>query len=259
MGRFVTYEKKNNTAVVVINNPPLNVLERQVFEELLHTFQELASDSGITAVLLTGSGSKAFVAGADIKEFPGLMENPDMLSAVMETHGILNYIAGFPKPTIGVLNGLTLGGGLELALTLDIRIAEEQVLIGLPEVKLGLFPGGGGTQRLSRLVGASKAKEMMFTGDTISASEALDIGLVNQVAPEGEGIISALKIAGRITPHSLQALSRIKFAVDKGSHLPLQEGIELEARLFQEVFQTEDIKEGVGAFLEKRKPIFKHR
>jgi len=158
-----------------------------------------------------------------------------------------------------VLNGLTFGGGCELALACDIRIAEEHAQIGLPEIKLGLFPGGGGTQRLPRLVGEAKAKELMFTGDPISAQEAEKIRLVNRVVPSGEGLNSAKELAKRISRHSLQALSRIKKSVDEGMNHSLTEGIELEAALFAEVFQTEDIKEGVQAFIEKRKPVFQHR
>ncbi|SFD93939.1 enoyl-CoA hydratase [Fictibacillus sp. KU28468] len=259
MGKYLEVVKDNHLAVITINNPPLNVLSRAVFQELDDTFMELEHDRETVAVVLTGEGEKAFVAGADIKEFPQMMGNPDMRAQVMEVHYILNRIDSFPKPTIAVLNGLTLGGGCELALSCDMRIAEEHSQIGLPEVTLGLFPGGGGTQRLPRLVGEAKAKEMMFTGEPISAAAAERIGLVNKVVPSGEGLVSAKQLASKITRHSLQALSRIKQSVDVGINKSLNEGIEVEASLFQEVFQTEDIKEGVQAFFEKRKPAFQHR
>ncbi|MDN3018679.1 enoyl-CoA hydratase [Paenibacillus sp. BSR1-1] len=259
MAQYITVEKENNIAIVTLNRPPLNVLSKQVFHELHLAFQELKDDLEVVAVLVTGAGTKAFAAGADIKEFPQMMGNPNMNQNVRNSHIALNFIDEFPKPTIAVLNGLTFGGGCELALACDIRIVEEHAQIGLPEIKLGLFPGGGGTQRLPRLVGEAKAKELMFTGDPISAQEAEKIGLVNRLVPSGEGLTSAKELAKRISRHSLQALSRIKKSVDEGLNQPLTEGIELEAALFAEIFQTEDIKEGVQAFLEKRKPVFQHR
>ncbi|MEH7332473.1 enoyl-CoA hydratase [Neobacillus drentensis] len=259
MAQYITVEKENNIAIVTLNRPPLNVLSKQVFHELHLAFQELKDDLEVVAVLVTGAGDKAFAAGADIKEFPQLMGNPNMKQNVRNSHIALNFIDEFPKPTIAVLNGLTFGGGCELALACDIRIADEHAKIGLPEIKLGLFPGGGGTQRLPRLVGEAKAKELMFTGDPISAQEAEKIGLVNRIVPSGEGLTSAKELAKRISRHSLQALSRIKKSVDEGLNQSLAEGIELEAALFAEIFQTEDIKEGVQAFLEKRKPVFQHR
>ncbi|WP_223596618.1 enoyl-CoA hydratase/isomerase family protein [Neobacillus bataviensis] len=259
MAQYITVEKENNIAIVTLNRPPLNVLSKQVFHELHLAFQELKDDLEVVAVLVTGAGNKAFAAGADIKEFPQMMGNPNMKQNVRNSHIALNFIDEFPKPTIAVLNGLTFGGGCELALACDIRIAEEHAQIGLPEIKLGLFPGGGGTQRLPRLVGEAKAKELMFTGDPISAQEAERIGLVNRIVPSGEGLTSSKELAKRISRHSLQALSRIKKSVDEGLNQSLTEGIELEASLFAEIFQTEDIKEGVQAFLEKRKPVFQHR
>jgi enoyl-CoA hydratase len=182
-----------------------------------------------------------------------------MLASVMGSHEILNQIDQFNKPTIAVLNGMTFGGGCELALTCDIRIAEEHALVGLPEIKLGLFPGGGGTQRLPRLIGEARAKQLMYTGEPITAEKAERIGLINEVVPTGEGLNYGLKIAAKISKHSLQALSRIKKAVDDGMELSLEEGIEREAHLFTEVFRTEDIREGVQAFIEKRKPVFTHK
>lgn len=258
-GQEVTYSKENGIAVIVIDNPPLNVLSSRIFAQLGETFARLAADNEVVAVLLTTAGERAFIAGADIKEFPQLMGNPGMMDYVMGVHRTLNAIDNFPKPTIAVLDGLTLGGGCELALTCDLRIAEEQAQIGLPEVKLGLFPGGGGTQRLPRLVGEAKAKEVMYTGEPISAHHAERIGLVNQVVPKGQGLAVAKQLAEKIAGNSLQSLARIKKAVDEGLLLPLEGGIEREAELFVEVFQTEDVREGVSAFIERRKPVFRHR
>ncbi|MBO8173417.1 MAG: enoyl-CoA hydratase [Bacillaceae bacterium] len=252
-------DKQDGVAVTTIDNPPLNVMSKKVAMELGETFASLEHDRDVVAIILTGKGEKAFMAGADIKEFPQSIGKTGMKDSVMANHRILNQIDFFPKPTIAVLNGLTFGGGCELALTCDIRIAEEHAQIGLPEVKLGLFPGGGGTQRLPRLIGEARAKELMFTGDPITARQAERIGLVNHVVPTGEGLTKGKELAQKISGHSLQALSRIKTAVDEGTELDFEAALEREATLFEEVFQTEDIKEGFSAFLEKRKPRFKHR
>ncbi|WP_409305199.1 enoyl-CoA hydratase/isomerase family protein [Peribacillus sp. SCS-155] len=257
--QFVKVEKENQYAILTIDNPPLNVLSQQIFSELYEVFSELEQDDEVVAVLLTGAGEKAFAAGADIKEFPQMMGSSNLKETIMNGHRTLNFIDDFRKPTIAVLNGMTFGGGCELALSCDIRIAEEHSQLGLPEVALGLFPGGGGTQRLPRLVGPAKAKELMFTGKPITAQEAEKIGLVNTVVEKGNGLSEAKKLAGTITGYSLQALSRIKKAVNEGLQSSLDEGIDLEATLFAEVFRTEDIKEGVQAFIEKRKPSFKHK
>lgn len=259
MTQLIRVEKENKLAIITIDNPPLNVISKQVFKELGEIFTELSKDSETVAVLLTGAGNIAFAAGADIKEFPNMMGNPNMKELVRESHAVLTKIDMFPKPTIAVLNGLTLGGGCELALSCDMRVAETQVQIGLPEVKLGLFPGAGGTQRLSRLIGNAKAKEIIFTGDPLDAKEAEKIGLVNKVVEQGYGLSEAKLLASRMTRHSLQALSRIKKAINEGSEATLEQGLELETNLFEEIFQTEDVKEGVSAFLDKRKPAFVHR
>ncbi|MBM7647700.1 enoyl-CoA hydratase/carnithine racemase [Bacillus ectoiniformans] len=255
----VTVERENGIAIVTINNPPLNVFSKQVAKELSEIYEELEKDWRITVIILTGAGQKAFMAGADIKEFPQMIGNPDMESHIKRTHRIFHQLSAIPKPVIAVLNGMTFGGGCELALTADIRLAEEHAQIGLPEIKLGLFPGGGGTQRLPRLIGPSKAKELMFLGEPISAEEAKEIQLVNRVVPSGEGLAEAKKLAKKMNSYSLQSLSRIKQAVDEGLNESLEDGIELEAKLFYDIFQTGDIQEGVQAFIEKRKPVFNHK
>jgi len=194
MGNLVSFEKQDGIATVTINNPPLNVLGRKVVEQLNDVFSTIAIDPDIITIILTGAGDRAFMAGADIKEFPEKLGG-NMKEGSIKTHHTLNLIASLPKPTIAMLNGITLGGGCELALTCDFRIAEEHVQIGLPEIKLGIFPGGGGTQRLPRLIGKTKAKELMFTGDPLTAQEAKEIGLVSKVVPKGEGMEAAVKLA----------------------------------------------------------------
>ena len=260
MSNVIRFEQESNIAIVTIDNPPMNVLSKRVTKELEETFKKIENDQKINAVILTGAGNKAFMAGADIKEFPEslYLDESEKMATSNRNNEVINYIADFPKPTIGVLNGYTLGGGCELALACDLRIAEEGIQLGLPEIKLGLFPGGGGTQRLPRLIGEAKAKELMFLGEPIFAEEALKIGLVNQVVPKGNGLETAQSIALKIAGYSLEALSRIKAAVNQGVEQSLKEGLELEASLFAEVFSTEDAKEGVQAFIEKRKPHFKH-
>lgn len=259
MTTVLQVEKTEGYAIITINNPPMNVISSQVFKELDEVFSGLKEDDAVNAVILTGQGEKVFAAGADIKEFPLLIGQTGIQETFLETHAILHRIDQFEKPVIAMLNGLTLGGGCELVLCCDIRIAEEHVQIGLPEITLGLFPGGGGTQRLPRLIGESRAKEMMFTGEPVTAERAEKIGLVNRIAPSGEGMEMARKMAKRLGRSSLPALAFIKQAVDKGLELPLEESTNLEASYFEKVFQTEDAKEGVKAFIEKRKPAFQNK
>ncbi len=260
MYSFLRVEKESNVATVVINNPPMNVLSEQVASELCDAFSELRDDNSVVTVILTGEGDRAFMAGADIKEFPNMIsQSADVGKQPSKKNEVFRLISDFPKPTIAYLNGVTLGGGFELALACDLRIAKETAQLGLPEVKLGLFPGGGGTQRLPRLIGSAKAKELMFTGDSITAIEALQLGIINQISTNEDGIEVARKLAQKISRHSLQALRRIKQAVNEGTDGQLQEGLELESHLFQEIFTTKDMKEGVAAFLEKRRPVFTHQ
>lgn len=259
--QLVRVSKENGIATITIENGPMNVLSQKVLAQLNEVCDTLAADTEVVVAIVTGAGERAFIAGADIREFPVLMElsSEEVTAYNLKGNAILNKLDFLGIPTIAAINGLALGGGCELALLCDIRIAEEQALLGLPEIKLGLFPGGGGTQRLSRLVGEAKAKELMFTGEPITAQEAKQIGLVNQVVPKGEALTAAKKLAQIIAQRSLPALKLIKEAVDKGNQLALEEGLKLEAELFGKVFQTEDIREGVGAFLEKRQPLFRHR
>lgn len=259
--RLVNLGKENGIAVVTIDNGPVNALSREVRLQLEQVCETLAADPEVIVVIVTGAGDSAFSAGADIKEIPSVMKltPEELIDNSLQIHSILNKLDFLNKPTIAAVNGLAFGGGCEIALLCDIRIAEEQALFGLPEIKLGFFPDWGGTQRLPRLIGESKAKELMFTGDPITAQQAKEIGLVNHVVPKGEALVAARKMAQTMVQRSLPALQCIKEAVDKGMQLSLVEGLKLESVLFGKVFGTEDVKEGVAAFNEKRRAVFKHR
>ncbi|WP_397538119.1 enoyl-CoA hydratase [Rummeliibacillus pycnus] len=249
---------ENQIAILMIQNPPVNILDADVVEELHFKIDIIEQTPTIKVVLITGDGGKAFMAGGDIKSFPEWMgKGVDVAKEKSQwLQHPLNRIEALPYPTICILNGVALGGGCELALACDIRIAEKHVTIGLPEIKLGLFPGAGGTQRLARLVGKAKAKEIIFTGESLAAEQALEIGLVNAVVPKWYGLTTGIQLAKKIATHSRQALAYAKQAIDEGSEQNLSEALLTEAHYFGHVFQTEDIKEGVAAFIEKREPRF---
>lgn len=261
MSKKVTWQKEGNIAVIEIDNPPVNALSKEVSEQLVSCFKEVEEDEDIRAVVLTGAGEKFFMAGADIKMFPEMTRSRSgyVAESTNRGHEMFNAIDMFPKPVIAAVSGMALGGGCELMLCCDLCVASETAQFGLPEVKLGLFPGGGGTQRLPRRVGEVKAKELMFLGDFISAEEALRIGLINRVVPPGEALAEAKKLAARIAEQPARSIALIKQCVDRGLETTLAEGLKIEADLFEQVFRTEDVKEGVAAFLEKRKPVFVHR
>ncbi|MHB8155927.1 MAG: enoyl-CoA hydratase/isomerase family protein [Desulfocucumaceae bacterium] len=257
----VELKKENQVAILTINNPPANALSSQVSAELLMHLEALAKDDEVRVLVVTGAGDRFFMAGADIKEFPSLLKGQTGLAGAfaLEGHKMFNALDNFPRPTIAAVNGFALGGGCELALACDLRIAADTAQLGLPEITLGLFPGGGGTQRLPRLIGEAKAKELMFLGDPISAREAMQIGLVNRVVPAPDLIGEAMKLAQKLASRPGVALSLIKQAVDRGLQVSLEEGLKIEADLFDRVFLTQDVQEGVSAFIEKRKAQFKHR
>lgn len=251
-------ENRGGIAVLTLDNPPVNALSIEMGQHILHAVEQIEHDDSVLAVILTGAGGKAFVAGADIKEFPRYISENIAEETALQFDSTLERLHKLGKPTIAALNGLTLGGGLEVALACDFRFAEEQVMIGLPEVKLGLFPGAGGTQRLPRLIGESRAKELILTGEPISAQQALSYGLVNRVVETGKVLSSAIEFATGFTTRSLQSIRRAKQAIDEGLEHTLEEGLKIEARLFGEMFDTNDVKEGVSAFIEKRAPKFTH-
>src|SRR5438270_5714992 len=250
-------EKKNAIAYVTIDRPKvLNALNMATMQELWQVFSDLKEDKEIRVVILTGSGEKAFVAGADINE---LAKN-DPVEAKAYTHkgqATLDLIENLGKPVIGCINGFALGGGCEIAMACTIRIASENAKLGQPEVKLGLIPGYGGTQRLPRLVGKGVAMQLVLGGEVITAQEAHRIGLVNEVTAPADLISRAEAIAQKIIANAPLAVQYAMEAVNKGMEMTLSEGLYLEAVLFGVACATEDKKEGTTAFLEKRAAVFK--
>ncbi len=248
-------EKKDKITVVTLNRPQaLNALNTGVLNDLEKFFHSVKENKATRVIILTGSGDKAFVAGADIKEISTLNQKSSQEFSV-KGQKVFSMIESLPQVVIGAINGFALGGGLELALSCDFLVATPGSKFGLPEVSLGLLPGFGGTQRLSRLVGLSKAREMIFTGKHISSEEALKIGLINQVA-EGSPVEAALAIANKIIINGPAAIAHAKRAINSGFDLELSEGLQIEAEQFSQLFDKPEQKEGIAAFMEKRKPQF---
>jgi enoyl-CoA hydratase len=216
---------------------------------------ELREDESVRVVVITGAGEKAFVAGADIAEFEG--RTAVTQRDVMTARSLFTAVDTFPKPVIAMVNGFCLGGGCELALSCDIRVASETARFGQPEINLGIIPGGGGTQRLTRLVGEGKAMELILTGDMIDAQHAYNLGLVNLVVPAADLEAKTMELANRIAEKSPVALRMAKEAVKTAARANLDEGLRREIDLFALTFSSQDKDEGVRAFLEKRKPDFK--
>lgn len=242
---------------ITINRPDkLNALNAKVLSELDSTIQEVYTDAHIHGVILTGAGSKAFVAGADITEFSGLSMD-EAYRLARKGQEILNSIERSPKPIVAVINGFALGGGCELAMACHMRIASVTAKFGQPEVNLGLIPGYGGTQRLPQLVGKSKAMEIILSGNSIEAEEAYRIGLVNFVTSAEEVMDHAISLLKSILSKSPSAVGRAIAAINAAYDANATEGFEKEARLFSECSGTAEMSEGVSAFLEKRKPKFR--
>jgi enoyl-CoA hydratase len=252
----ILVETSNRISILTINRPDKrNALNQATRDEMLQALDSLEKSAESRVLIVTGAGDKAFIAGADINEFEGRTALTQR--EAMKGLRIFSSIGEFPKPVIAMINGFCLGGGLELALACDIRIACDTAKLGQPEINLGIIPGGGGTQRLTRLVGEGKAMEIILTGDAIDAVHAREIGLVNQVVAAADLRTTVLALAARIAEKSPIALRMAKDAVKSAAHMGLREGLEREMDLFCLTFGSEDKAEGVRAFLEKRKPDFK--
>jgi enoyl-CoA hydratase len=257
--KTLLYEKKEGIGTVTLNRPEaLNALNSAVYTELYEVFEAIENDDEVRAVILRGSGEKAFAAGSDVAEMANMntLEIQKFMATIRKAS---DRIYSLTKPTIAAISGYALGGGNELAMCCDLRIASEKARFGQPEINLGLIPGAGGTQRLPRLIGAAKAKEMIFLGDMIDAATALNIGLINKVVPPEKLMEEALAWATKLASKSGPVLAMAKMAINTGIDTDINSGLDMEARCDALCFATEDQKEGMKAFLEKRKVVFKNR
>jgi enoyl-CoA hydratase len=254
--KAIKIERKGAVAVLTIDRPDkLNALSSEVHREGVEALNALKNDDSVRVLVITGSGEKSFIAGADISEFEGM--TPVTQRSTFSEPTLFNTIDSFPKPVIAMVNGFCLGGGNELALACDLRICSENARFSQPEINLGIMPGGGGTQRLTRLIGEGRSMEIMLTGDMIDAETAYKFGLVNHVYPADQLKAETMKLADKIAEKAPIALQLCKEAVKFASRSNLDEGLRREVDLFSICFSTEDKVEGVSAFLEKRKPQFK--
>lgn len=257
MGEFVTLEVDDGVGTIRLNRPPANAINRQVSDELREAALEAGRREDVGAVVLWG-GPQIFAAGADIKEMTGF--GPEQIRPVVSAFGdALVVLEELPKVTIAAIEGYALGGGCELALTCDLRVASQEAKLGQPEIKLGVIPGAGGTQRLSRLVGRSRARELIYSGRTVEADEALRIGLVDGVTPPGEAVVVARHKAYGFSRGPRRALAAAKEALNAADLGDLRTGLGVERDVFVGLFDTRDQEEGMRAFLEKRDPTFEGR
>jgi enoyl-CoA hydratase len=254
VAEFVKVERDGAVGIVTIDKPPVNALSAGVIAELEAAFDELGADDGVRSVVLRGGGDRAFVAGADISEFPSLGDEVQEEGSARGIQKLADRIEEFPKPVLVAIHGWCLGGGLETALACDIRVASEDAQLGQPEIKLGLLPGGGGTQRLPRVVGPGRAAYLNMTGDPISGAQAYEWGLVERVVPRDELMDATLEIARTLAERSPHALAVVKELARESRDLPIAEGLRREAKAFARCLGSEDGREGVSAFLEKRAP-----
>jgi methylglutaconyl-CoA hydratase len=258
MSTFVSYElQENGIAIVTLNRPEAaNALSTALLNELSELLSDLAFRKDVRVVIVTGTGEKVFCAGADLKERVGMNET-EVRKTVALIRETINQVEQLPQPVIAALNGSAFGGGLELALACDIRVAVDTAQLGLTETSLGIIPGAGGTQRLPRLIGIGKAKELIFTAKRITAQEAAQIGLIEYAVPRAQLMEKALEIAGQIAANAPIAVKQAKLAVNRGLDVDLATGLRLEQMAYEVTIPTKDRLEGLQAFKEKRKPVYK--
>ncbi len=249
------YLDGNNLAIIALNNPPLNLSTGELKNHLLEAFTGL--DAGCKTVVIHGEGEKAFSVGSDIKELHQATREKSVIERAEHENFLNDYIADFSKPVIAALHGYVLGGGVELALACDLRVCDANTVMALPEIKLGLFPGGGGSERLPRLVGYARALELILTGESIDAQRAFEIGLVNRIATEQSSLQEAIQLARLISRHSLSAIIRIKQLLRASMQHDFTTANRMAQTRTWEAFSSPEGREGVTAFLEKRSPQFK--
>ena len=259
MPQLIKVSREDAVGIITIDHPPVNVLNGQAIRELNQAVDEFLADAQIKVVIITGAGPNVFIAGADVKEIAAISSAKQAEELALQGQSVINKIENAPKPFIAAVNGVCLGGGNELAMACHMRIASDRAKFGQPEILLGIIPGFGGTQRMLRISGQAKARELILTGDNITAQEAFRIGLVNKVVPDGEVLKQSLGLAKKIASKGRQTIEKIQEAITAGARLPLEQALKLEAKLFGEVCETEDKKEGVSAFLEKRQPKFQDK
>ena len=256
---YVHVNVTERVALLEIDHPPVNELDEPTFQALDSALDQVMADDQVKVIVITGSG-RSFIAGAGLGELQAIGSPDEARNRAQAGHELMGKVERSPKPVIAAINGrFCLGGGNELAMACHIRIAEEKVKFGQPEIKLGLIPGWGGTQRLPRLVGVAKAIELILTGDHIRAKEAHRLGLVNKVVPEGTAVQEAMRLAKRLSSLSGLAVARSLDAIYAGLAMSLDEGIAYETSLFSEMAATEDMREGLNAFVERRRPKFQDR
>jgi enoyl-CoA hydratase/carnithine racemase len=250
---------EDGVATVVLNNPPLNLVTLELTRKLSDLLNQLAADPAVRVLILTGTGDKAFCAGSDIKEFPQMMSPGQVLEIkLVKENETYSKVDDFPKPTIAAVRGLAFGGGLEMAVCCDLIVVDENARLCLPEIKLGVFPGSGGTVRVTRRIGEGRAKEMMYFGEPIDARTALDWGLVNRVVPADQVMATAQDLARRLAAQPNLALQYCKEAVDLSFDVSEDEAVQGSLALSDKAFSTNDCKEGVRAFFAKETPRFTH-
>lgn len=259
--QFLKLSEEDNGAIriLTIDRPPVNAMNRAALEELRGAVKAFSGAANAKVLILTGAGQRAFIAGADIGEIAGISGAKQGETLAREGQGVLDLIEGLDKPVLAAVNGVCLGGGNELALACHLRIASDRAKFGQPEINLGIIPGFGGTQRLARLVGEARARELVLTGDLITAQEAFRIGLVNRIVPDAEVLKQTVGLARKIASKGQVAVRLAQQAIREGTPKPQREGLDLEAALFGKVCETEDMREGLKAFVERRQPSFKDR
>lgn len=249
---------EDGVAMLRLNNPPLNLVTLEMTRQLGEALATLADDTAVRAIVLTGAGERGFCAGSDVREFPALREHA-VAAKLRRENDVWTRMEDLPQPTVAAIHGWALGGGFELALCCDLRVMDDDARLGLPEIRLGVFPGSGGPIRLVRLIGQSRAKALVYFGDPITAQDAEHLGLVHRVVPKGQATAAALDLACRLAAQPAQAMQASKRVMHVANTATRDTALAFALEQSDRVFRTDDMAEGVAAFLEKRLPRFRHR